>query len=148
MSSEEAAAIVNAETANMDNRQLERDASGTIIGVVPQQETAQPTLQITTEGTGTPVAPNPLITGTPVTRPRAGAGQANRRGTSTQSTEPSVTAEDPLKQELTEINRRLVARRKNPLTTDEKAALIARRKELRELIAQQKARSSTPKRGR
>lgn len=148
MSSEEAAAMVNQETANMDYRQTDRDASGTIVGVVPQQAVAQPTLQMTTEGTGTPVAPNPLITATPVTRPSAGAGQAGRRGTPTQSTEPSVTAEDPLKQELTEINRRLVARRNNPLTKEQKAALVARRKELRELIAQQKPKSSTRNRGR
>ena len=143
--SDEAAAMVNAEIANMDYRQTDRDASGTIIGVTPQQEVAQPTLQITTEGTGTPVAPTAPITGTTVTRPKVGAGQGGRP---TQSTKPSVTAEDPLKQELAEINRRLVTRRNNPLTPDEKAALVARRKELRELIAQQKARSSTPKRGR
>jgi hypothetical protein len=125
ISSEEAAAIVNAETANMDYRQTDRDASGTIVGVTPQQEVAQPTLQITTEGTGTPVAPTAPITATPVTRPRVGAGQGNRQGTPTPSTKPSVTAEDPLKKELAAINSRLVARRKNPLTTDEKAALIA-----------------------
>jgi hypothetical protein len=141
MSPEEAAAIVNAETANMDNRQLERDERGTIVGVVPQQEVAQPTLQITTEGTGTPVAPTAPITATTVTRPKVPVGQGGK------PTKPPP-AEDPLKQELAEINRRLVTRRNNPLTPDEKAALVARRKELRELIKQQEAESSTPKRRR
>jgi hypothetical protein len=145
MTSEEAAAIVNAETANMDYRQTDRDASGTIIGVTPQQEAAQPTLQMTTERTGPVIPPTAPITGTPVTRP---TGQAGRRGTAIPSTEPSVTADDPLKTELTGINRQLAARKRVPLTKEEKQALIARRKELRELIAQQKARSSTPKRGR
>jgi hypothetical protein len=141
ISSEEAAAIVNAETANMDYRQTDRDASGTIVGVTPQQEVAQPTLQITTEGTGTPVAPTAPITATTVTRPKVAVGQGGK------PTKPPP-AEDPLKQELAEINRRLVTRRNNPLTSDEKAALVARRKELRELIAQQAAESSTPKRRR
>jgi hypothetical protein len=76
--SDEAAAMVNAEIANMDYRQTDRDASGTIVGVTPQQEVAQPTLQITTEGTGTPVAPTAPITGTTVTRPKAGAGQGGK----------------------------------------------------------------------
>jgi hypothetical protein len=139
--SDEAAAMVNAEIANMDYRQLERDASGTIVSVTPQQTVAQPTLQITTEGTGTPVAPTAPITATTVTRPKVAVGQGGK------PTKPPA-AEDPLKQELAEINRRLVTRRNNPLTSDEKAALVARRKELRELIAQQAAESSTPKRRR
>jgi hypothetical protein len=120
---------------------LNRDASGTIVSVTPQQTVAQPTLQITTEGTGTPVAPTAPITATTVTRPKVAVGQGGK------PTKPPA-AEDPLKQELAEINRRLVTRRNNPLTSDEKAALVARRKELRELIAQQAAESSTPKRRR
>ena len=139
--SDEAAAMVNAEIANMDYRQTDRDESGTIVGVTPQQAVAQPTLQITTEGTGTPVAPTAPITGTTVTRPKVAVGQGGK------PTKPPA-AEDPLKQELAEINRRLVTRRNNPLTPDEKAALVARRKELRELIKQQEAESSTPKRRR
>jgi hypothetical protein len=139
--SDEAAAMVNAEIANMDYRQTNRDENGTIVGVTPQQEVAQPTLQITTEGTGTPVPPTAPITATTVTRPKVPVGQGGK------PTKPPP-AEDPLKQELAEINRRLVTRRNNPLTPDEKAALVARRKELRELIAQQAAESSTPKRRR
>jgi hypothetical protein len=91
--SDEAAAMVNAEIANMDYRQTNRDANGTIVGVTPQQEVAQPTLQITTEGTGTPVPPTAPITATTVTRPKVGVGQGGK------PTKPPP-AEDPLKQEL------------------------------------------------
>jgi hypothetical protein len=122
--SDEAAAMVNAETANMDYRQTNRDESGTIVGVTPQQEVAQPTLQITTEGTGTPVPPAPPIKGKLIS------------GTKPKS--PPIK-EDRLTKELAAINKRFLERRTNPLTPEEAKILVARRKELRELIQQRAA---------
>ena len=116
MTSEEAVGQVNAEQSMA--RVLQRDEKGNLVESTPPAEGAQPTLQMTTEMAGTPVAPTAPITGT------------------------SVNLLDRLKTDLAGVNRQLSLGRKN-LSTEDKDFLIERRKELRQKIAQQEGRSST-----